>query len=397
MPQYTYKALTQGGTAVTGKVSVDNLGHFYKELSRQNLYCLDVAEVRESAGFQTKGRLPLRELSVLCRQLGSMAAAGVTINHCLDVIYKQTERSRTKKLLSKLYEQVQKGKMLSEAMAEADGAFPPLMVNMVKSGESSSTLDAVLGRLAEHYEKEQKLRNKAVLALLYPMVLVVVSLAVVIVLFAFVLPTLLSMYTSLESLPWYTRMLIGISDIVVNKWPALLLVLAVFVVGLSAIWRMERFRLWWDTVKLRLPVAGKLLTQLLSARFCRSFSSLFASGVPVLSALELTSKILDNRYAAARLIEAGEDIRKGASISAALQKSGVFPQMMIAMLAVGEESGDLEGILLKTSDYYDEQADTAIQQLVGLLQPVMIIVLGLVIGMVILAVLSPIYSMYGQL
>ena len=258
----------------------------------------------------------------------------------------------------------------------------------------SGSLPQALNRLATHFEKEVAFRNKTMLALLYPIVLGCVSLAVVLVLFTVVLPSFITLFQSVGDLPWYTRALLAFSSFLTARWYLALLLVLALAAGVLALTRSLGFREWWDGFTLRIPVAGPLMVKLLSARFCRSFASLYTSGVPVLEALEQSGAILGNSRFTRALAGARAEICRGVTLSAALQKQNLFPPMMLAMFSVGEESGSLDAMLLKASEYYDDEADAAAQKMIGLLQPAMIVLLGIVIGLVVMAVLSPIYSMY---
>lgn len=396
MPYYSYSALDGGGRAVSGTLRADGSAAFYEELRRKGLYCV---RVRESDGRPLFGRtgekpLPAGELAVLCRQLSAMAAAGVTINRSLEVLYSQSGNPRTKRVLLALFEHVQKGNPLSAAMAASDGAFSPYFISMIRSGESGGSLPLALSRLADHYEKEVSFRSKTMLALLYPIILGCVSLAVILVLFVVVLPSFITLFQSAASLPWYTRALLAFSAFLSNRWYLALGAVLAIAAGAALLMRNAGFHEWWDGFVLRVPFVGPLVVRLIASRFCRTFASLYVSGVPILQSLELSGEVLGNSRFSRALAEARAEICRGVSMASALQKQELFPQMMIAMYLVGEESGSLDSMLLKASEYYDAEADSAAQKMIGILQPIMIVVLGIIIGFVVMAVLAPIYSMY---
>lgn len=401
MAVYKYTALSGAGKTVRGSISADSLAAFYAELKRGDLYCL---RVREASGRPSlwvrafgKSSLPPAKMAVFFRQMASMTASGVTINRCLQVLYGQASHLRTKIVLSKLYEEVQKGNQLSSAMSEADGAFEPLVINMIRAGENSGALERSFERLAEHYEREIKLHDRVMLALLYPAVLFVVTLIVIIVLFVVVLPSFITMFEAVENLPWYTRSLMWLSDFLAHRWYIALGIILGLVAGIAALNQNTAFRLWRDAAVLRIPFVGKLQTRIVCARFCRIFASLYTSGVQITRSVELSGDVLGNGYIKAALERVSSRINTGASLSSSLQKEKLFPEMMITMLTVGEESGELDKMLLKTSDYYDDEADAATQKLIGLLQPAMIIILGFIVAFVMISVLIPIYTMYQNI
>lgn len=398
---YKYTALSGSGKTVRGSMRADSLSAFYAELKRGDLYCMRVRETSDSVPLWSrvfgKASLPPAEMAVFCRQMASMTAYGVTINRCLQVLYGQATHVRARFVLSRLYEEVQKGNQLSSAMSETDGAFEPLVINMIRAGENSGMLERSFARLADHYEREIKLRRKTMLALLYPIILLAVTLGVVVVLFVIVLPSFITMFQSLESLPWYTRSLIWISDFLVHRWYIAIGIILGFTAGIAALHQNASFKLWRDAAILRIPFIGKLQTRIVCARFCRIFASLYTSGVQILTALELSGNVIGNSFIKEALGRAAAGIKAGTSLATALQKEKLFPQMMITMLMVGEESGEIDEMLLKTSDYYDNEADAATQRLIGILQPVMIVVLGLIVAFVMISVLQPIYSMYRNI
>lgn len=400
MALYRYTAMSEQGNTVRGTLEADSTDAFYAKLKNEKLYCL---KVREDTGVPLllqmagAGMLPARELAIFLRQMASMISAGITIDRAIDLIYGQCGEGRMKAALSKLYGEVRRGNQFSAAMGETGGAFGMLVRNMALAGENSGTLGKALDRLAGYYEKEIKLRNRALLAMLYPIVLTVVSLTVILILFVVVLPSFLTLFQSAESLPWYTRLLIAISDFTVKRWYVVATGFFLILMGFAALSRQEGILLKIDKSMLRAPIFGKLQTQLVTARFCRVFASLYMSGIHVLEALELSGGILGNRYFKLALDRAAVEIQGGVPLSQALKNQEVFPEMMISMLTVGEESGAVGEMLTKISDYYDEEADAAIQRLIGLLQPVIIVVLGGFIAFIMISVLKPIYNIYQNM
>ena len=400
MALYRYTALSDSGGKVHGRLEADSLAAFYAKLQSENLYCLKVSEDTGVPAFLRltgRGTLPQSELAVFLRQMASMISAGITIDRAIDLLYKQCGDGRLKAALRGLYGEVRGGSQLSRAMGRSGGAFGTLVQNMILAGENSGTLDRALGRLAEYYEKEIKLKNKALLAMLYPIILSVVALIVILVLFVVVLPSFITVFQSVQSLPWYTRMLMAASSFMVNYWYIITAFLISAFLGIMALSRNERFMLCFDEKTLRMPVVGKLKTHIITARFCRVFASLYTSGIHVLEALELSGGILGNRCMKQALEKAAAEVQGGAQLSRALKNQEVFPEMMLSMMAVGEESGSLGEMLTKISDYYDEAADTSLQKLIGFLQPVIVVVLGVVIAFIMISVLKPIYDMHQNL
>ncbi|MFT8889633.1 MAG: type II secretion system F family protein [Ethanoligenens sp.] len=400
MPAFQYVAKDLKGNAFKGIVEADTLDGFYRILKERGQFCIDVSPMRTAKDIELLGgrKLNLKVLSIFCRQFSTMLEAGLPILKILDVLYEQAENKRLKAVILGVYEAVQHGESLSRAMAAQEGAFPLLMRHMVEAGEAGGTLDAAMQRLADQYEKENKLHNKVQQALIYPVFLSIMSIGVVAMLLTFVMPTFLSLYTqSGSSLPPTTRILLGLSTVFTKYW-YLLLVIAVAIVILARTGlKNPKVRLTWDTIKLRLPIIGKLMLVVESAQFARTLSSLFNGGLPIIQSLEIVEHVMGNHLLKRGLRKVREDVRRGTPISVSVHKLNIFPPMLCSMLNVGEESGNMDEILEKTAAFYDEEAEAAIQRMVSLLEPIMIIVLAVIVGFIVISIITPIYSLYGQL
>lgn len=272
-----------------------------------------------------------------------------------------------------------------------------MMLNMVEAGEASGSLDVVMMRLADTYEKENKLNNKVRQALIYPLFLICLTLAVVVFLLAFVLPKFMSMFSELGgNIPLPTLILLKLSHFITSYWYLLI----TFVILISILWgrykRSKSGKIKWDRLKLKLPIAGKLLIIIDSARFSRTLSSLISSGMPIIQSLEIVGRVIGNGYLEQKLYGVIEDVRRGVPLSASVKKLSIFPPMLCSMLSVGEESGNLDDILNKTSAFYDEESETAIQRLIALIEPVMIVILAVIVGFIIISIILPIYSIYQK-
>lgn len=398
MPKYKYTAVDAEGKNVKGTVFATNLAEFNATLKQKGEYVVNVQEViEEEVGSQNnRGAIKMKELSILCKQFSTMLSSGITIVKCLDVLYQQQEKKKLKDILLRVYEKVQVGKSLSKALADTDGAFPKFMVSMVEAGEMSGSIDQVMERLAEHYEKQCKIKSKVSSAMVYPILLSVVCVLIVCGLFIFVIPNLMSMFGDPESLPALTRFLMNASNFMVDSWYVLLIIVvgAILFIGIFKNTRIVKTAM--DRIKLFTPAIGKLYAIIMSANFCRTMYSVFSSGMSLLISLELTTNVLDNSYVAEKMSVVMDEIRAGGALSSSLHRMQLFPQMMVTMISVGEESGSLEDVLAKTADFYDLEADDAIQKLVSLLEPVMILVMGGLIGTVIIGIMMPMFGMYAN-
>lgn len=396
MPKYKYTAINADGKNVKDTIFATNMAEFNAVLKQKGEYALTVKEIVENdAGSRANANaISMKDLAILCKQFATMLNSGITIVKSLDVLYQQQEKEKLKNILLKVYEQVQVGKSLSKALASTDGAFPNFMVSMVEAGEMSGSIDQVMERLSEHYEKQMKLKSKVSSAMVYPIMLVVVGTAVVMGLFIFVIPNLMGMFGDPEDLPALTRFLMNGSNFMQHYWYLVIIFFVAMFLVFGVFKNTRVVKQLIDKLALFTPVIGKLYAVVMSANFCRTMYSVFSSGMSLITSLELTTNVLNNTVVTEKMSGVLDEIRSGGALSAALHKTELFPQMMVTMINVGEESGALDEILSKTADFYDIQADDAVQKMVTLLEPLMIVIMGGVIGTVIIGIMMPVFGMY---
>ncbi len=398
MPTYRYEAQQAGGALTKGLADADNPAELFAKLKQRGEYCITYSEAHADAltaqrSFGSK-KLNTRELALVCRQFSTMLNAGLTVIKCLDTLYRQAVKRPTREALMGVYEGVQKGLGLSIAMNQ-QGAFPSLLINMVESGEMSGSLDTIMMRMAEHFEKEHKLKSKVTNAMIYPIALMVTGVVVMMVLLGFVIPKFFTMFESMGAeLPAITKMLLALSTFVQEKWLLILLVFAGAVVVAVMAWKSKQGRRVISGAMLKLPFFGKLQKTIITARFSRSLATLFASGMSLITALEISTRVVGNAMLDFYMDSAIEQVRKGVSLSLVIEKVGVFPPMFSSMVSVGEESGALDDILYKTAVFYDDEADSAISAMVASIEPIMIVALGIVVGFIVLSVILPMMSAY---
>jgi type IV pilus assembly protein PilC len=403
LPEYQYTAKDKSGKTNNGMIQAENLDGFYKLIKERGLYCMSVKEGMSATSkqitFGSSGKkIKLKELTIFCRQFSTMISSGITVIKCLDILYQQSENKYMKAHILGVYEAVQKGESLSHAMRAQKNAFPFLLLNMIEAGEASGSLDVVMQRMAEGYEKDNKLDNKLKQALIYPMFLAGLTVFVVIFLLTFVLPRFTTMFAQLGSdLPLPTKILLGMSGFIINYWYVLIIAVIIIVVFWNMYLKSKDGRIAYDKFKLKLPIVGKLLLIVESARFSRTLSSLISSGMPIIQALEIVGRVITNRYMEQRLFAIIEDVRRGLALSYAMKKLKMFPPMLCSMISVGEEAGNIDDILNKTAAFYDEESDSAIARLLALIEPVMIVVLALVVGFIVLSIITPIFSIYQNM
>lgn len=394
MRAYRYIAVDINGKQIKDVMNVESPEHLMAEIKGKSLYCVSYEEIPE---METKtGKLKLKSLVIFCRQLGTMLTAGIPVTQALDMIQQKVDSKKAKKVFANVYEEVQKGNSLSHAMQLQEGLFPSLLVNMVMAGEAGGTLDISVARMADHFDKEHKLNNKVKGAMTYPIILLVVALVVVLVLVTFVLPTITQMFDE-KSMPWTTKMLLGFSGFVIHQWWVILLVVVGTIFLIRYLLRMPSFRLGFDKFILFMPVVGKLNQTIYSARCARTFASLYLSGVPALDMLMITGKVLNNKYLEKMFEDVIAGVSRGEFISTAIAQTMAFDPMLSSMIFIGEEAGALGDILSKTADYFDNESDTAIARMVALMEPIMIVVLGVIVAFIVVSIMQPMFAVYDTI
>jgi type IV pilus assembly protein PilC len=394
MKSYYVTAVDTRGKTVSEVIMAENNLEVVQIIKNKQMYLLDYRETKSESDSISK--LKMKSLVIFCRQLGTMVTSGIPIMQALDMLQSKADNAKTKKIFRNIYEEVQKGNSLSDAMKLQRGAFPDLLMNMVMAGELGGTLDRSLSRMSEHYEKEARLANKIKSASIYPIVLGVVSVSVVLLLVMFVLPSITSMFDP-KDMPLSTKIMLGASNFLLDNWIAIFAVVIGAVVGIRLALKIRSVRVRFDKFKIFMPVLGKLVQTIYSARCSRAFASLYSSGVQTLDMIETTSKVLGNAYLEDMFRDVMTSVSQGDLISRAIANTGSFDPMLSSMIYIGEESGSLGELLNSTADYFDNEADSAIQRMVSLIEPAMIIVLGILIGFIVLSIIQPIFSMYGAI
>jgi type IV pilus assembly protein PilC len=393
MTQYYYTAKNATAVVTEGTLTADNASQLYSALQSRGLYCVSYHEVT-TVNHRTK-KFSNKQLALFCRQLGSMLHAGMSIADALNVMRRKAGDALMKQQAADLYEKLQKGITFSQALSSQEFQYPPIMISMVSSGEVSGQLDQVMNDLFDHFSHENKLHNQLASAMTYPLILVIVTVVIVTFLMTGVLPTFFGMFGDVSKLPWYTKMLMAISNSLISYWYIYILVVLLLIGLFKYLNTVDGYVMWKDRMKIRWPIFGKLNRTVYTARFARTFAALFKSGIPVIEAMGICSGVLTNRYYAACINSGIELVRSGLPLSSAVERMDCFDSLLVSMIYTGEQSGELDGVLKAVGAYYDEEADAATNQMVAALQPILIIVLGLIIGFIMIAVIVPIYSMYS--
>lgn len=342
-------------------------------------------------------KIKSHSLTLFCKQMNTMLESGILIVKCIEILGTQIENKYFRSIINEMYKELITGSTFSEAVEYNKESFPLIFTAMVKAGELSGNIDIVMERLANHFSKENKIENKVKSALTYPAILTIVSTAAVIFLLVNVMPTFVDLYSSSGvPLPFMTVILLNISEWLRGFWYVLvLLVLLVFAISIK-IKKISEARFILDSLKLRMPIYGVFAVKLAAARFSRTLSTLLGSGVSILEGLDTVAMIFGNEYISKMIINVRGDVKLGSSLSYSLEKIKLFPPMVHYMIRLGEESGEVEEVLDKIADFFDEEVDNAVQKLIALIEPIMIILMAAIIGFIMLAMVMPMFDMVNM-
>jgi len=388
---YNYKAKNLQGKEIEGETTAANEAELKAYIRSQGYFMVSYSEVAESVDlFRQFRKVKVKDITIFCRQFAVLFNSGITILETIEILMLQTSNKKMKDVLRVIYDDIRKGKVLSEAMDLHDSVFPEFLRNMIKVGEVSGNLDEILNRMADYYERDNKIKNKVRAALTYPVVLFFLMIVVVIVLLTVVIPIFAETLMGFgATLPPLTQFMINMSDFIKAKF--LWLIAGVFIgVILLLNWKKSNAgREAIDRLMLRLPIIKGLSEKVITARFSRSLSILLRSGISMLDAIEIMSKLLGNREVEKRFTSCREEVRKGNGLSKAIITVGIFPPLLTQMIAVGERTGELDEILSRTAGFFDDEVEEAVGRATTLIEPIMIIVMALVVGTILVSVMLP--------
>ncbi|SFN92994.1 type II secretion system F family protein [Mycetocola miduiensis] len=402
-PHGAYRGRNAAGKRVKGRLDAPSEGAAASRLRSQGIAATSIAESNIGTGLNRdislgglfEKKVELKDLAVMSRQMATMISAGLSLLRTLSILSEQSDNPTLKKTLEEVSADVEAGASLSATMAKHDVIFPPLMINLVRAGETGGFLESSLEAVAENYEKEVKLRGTIKSAMTYPVVVLIMALLGVVGMLIFIVPVFKEMFDGLGgTLPLPTQVLVVLSEIMVWLGPILLVGIIVFSVWWGKNRHTERVRKVVDPWKLKLPVFGQLLTKIAIARFSRNFSTMMKSGVPILQALSIVGSTAGNWVIEAALVKVQESVRQGRTVSGPLAEEPVFPSMVTQMIAVGEDAGSLETMLAKIADFYDQEVEATTEQLTALIEPLMIAFMGVVLGGMIVALYLPIFNIF---
>lgn len=403
MASFAYEVMTKEGKNKKGNIEADNLDAAKSALRAEGYSILKLQE----AGLLNKeiklggGRgkkVGSRDLSVFCRQFVSILKAGVSMIQALEMLAEQTEHKGLKAAIYNVHDNVQKGDNLSSAFKKEKGVFPGILISMVEAGEASGSLEIALERMSLQFEKDSKIKGMVKKALMYPCVLMVVCFAVVVVMLVVVIPNFESMFEQVGGgLPAFTVAVVNLSKSVQTKWYIYLIVVVAIVAAFTVYKKSENGSRNVAKIVLKIPVFGMLGVKTACARFARTLATLIASGMPMIEAIEITARTMDNVLFRDALEEAAKQVQRGMALSVPLKASGLFPAMIMQMLAIGEETGNMEEMLTNAANYYDEEVESTTQQATALMEPLVLIFMAGIVCLLIAAVYGPMMSLYNQL
>lgn len=396
MKNYKYVAKNASGKNITGYIEAEDQQQVQERIYEQGLFLISSTEAKGKGRQEGVHRFKTKDLAFSCRQLAAMLTSGLTIVKALDIMYREEEKKAAKGVWLALYEDVNKGSNLTQALINRSGSFPDFMISMVDAGESAGNLDITIQRLSDFYANQNKTQNTIKSAMMYPIILGILTVGMVIGMFTFIMPTFAGLMSE-DQMPALSRALFKFSDFLKTKWYILIIAIVVIILSIRYALKVPDIRLKYDMILLKMPAVGPLIVKIYEGRFARTLSSLYSSGIPMVDSLQRSSSVLSNSYVDKMFEQVIDEVKQGSPMSVSIAKTEIFEGMFTSMIYVGEESGALDEILEKTADFYEEEADAAVKRLVGLLEPCMIIIMGGAIGLCLAGIFPLLYGGIGGL
>ncbi len=404
MPVYEYTAINAGGKTITGIIDADNESDAREKLRSGNVFPATITEAYESVRspgkrkhsrfFRLFSGIRARELTPTTRQLATLVGAGFPLVSAIYALIPQTDSPALKKVLSRTKDSIEEGNSFADALTEFPDVFSPLFINMVRAGEASGTLEIVLERLAEINENRQVQKNRIISILAYPAVMTVLAFGILIFLLTSIVPEFISIFSDMnQALPLPTRIIKFISDLLASCWWLLLILMISCFTLFNRLKKTTRGKYLIDKTLLRLPGIKIIATKIAVARFSRTLGSLLENGIPMLTALDIVKNIVGNTIITEAIQDAGQKVEKGMGLGISLEEAGVFPPLSVQMIKVGEQSGGLEKMLLKTADVFENDVESTLISLTSILQPLLVVFMGIIILFIVLSIILPIFEM----
>jgi len=401
MAEFQYKMIAPDGSTKKGRMTAKSKEAAVAALKAEKNTVTSIQEVsglKKGINFSFGGKVKPRDFSIFCHQFVSIVGAGVTIVDAFNMLSEQTANKTLQGAIRSVHTDISKGDTLANSMRRQNGVFPDMLCNMVEAGEASGSLDKSFSRMAIQFEKDAKLESAVKKAVIYPAVLIVVMIAVVFVMMTFVIPNFIGMYDDIGGeLPMVTQLLVSISDFFVGYWWAILIGAAALVMGYKMFYGTPKGKVFIDKVKLKIPALGPVQTKSACARLGRTLCTLLGAGVPMIDALDITARSMDNEHYKIAMKDAKEQVTRGVTLSRPLKTCGLFPPMVIHMVSIGEETGNIETMLENVANYYEDDVQNATESMMALMEPAIIIVMAGAVGFLVIAMLSPMFSLYESL
>lgn len=402
METFSYTAVDADGKEKKGSIVAETREDAARSLKDQGLLPMSIGKQNAldkdiNFSFGKKG-VKVRDLSVFCRQFSSIIKAGVNVINALSMMSEQTENKKLKAAIKNVQSNVEKGETLSSAMRSEGDIFPSLLVSMVAAGEASGSLETAIERMAIQFEKDAKISGMVKKAMIYPIILIIVMIGVVIAMMMFVIPNFMDMFEGLDAeMPFMTVMVINMSNFILDKWWLLILIVVGIVFAYKSYYKTDAGRHVIDRIKIKIPVFGVLTVKTACARFSRIMSTLLSAGMPMISAIEIAAGTMDNVLFKDALQKVRSGVALGMGFSQQIGVTRLFPAMLVHMVGIGEETGNIEDMLTNVANYYDEEVELATQSVTALMEPMIIIVMAVVVGALVLAIYQPMITLYSTL
>ena len=400
MANFKYKAINSEGQRIEGSQSADSESQVREMLLSNQYYPLSIEKEnsKNKSSFSFNRKVKLKDIAVFCRQFYVMLDSGLSIGKALNILIEQGEKPKIRDALIGVNGDLKRGETLANSMRKRKDVFPNLLTSMIDAGERSGNLDIILKRMAEYYEKETKIRGKIKSAMIYPIVLGVVAIIAITFILTFVMPTFVQMFEENNvDLPTSTKMVLGTSKMLGKYGIIIFLILVTAIILLGKYLKSEEGQYKLSIINLKIPVIKKLTQKIIVSRFTRTMGIVSSSGMSLVTSLEIVASVVGNKIAEKELLKVKEKVLKGEGLGDSIMKIKIFPPMLASMVKVGEEAGSLDSILDKTADFYDDELEREIQTATALIEPAMIVVMGIIIGFLLISILTPMFKMYNSI
>ncbi|HAT4280097.1 TPA: type II secretion system F family protein [Clostridium perfringens] len=400
MANFKYKAINSEGQRIEGSQSADSESQVREMLLSNQYYPLSIEKEnsKNKISFSFNRKVKLKDIAVFCRQFYVMLDSGLSIGKALNILIEQGEKAKIREALIGVNGDLKRGETLASSMRKRKDVFPNLLTSMIDAGERSGNLDIILKRMAEYYEKETKIRGKIKSAMIYPIVLGVVAIIAITFILTFVMPTFVQMFEENNvDLPMSTKMVLGTSKMLGKYGIIIFLILVTAIILLGKYLKSEEGQYKLSIINLKIPVIKKLTQKIIVSRFTRTMGIVSSSGMSLVTSIEIVASVVGNKIAEKELLKVKEKVLKGEGLGDSIMKIKIFPPMLASMVKVGEEAGSLDSILDKTADFYDDELEREIQTATALIEPAMIVVMGIIIGFLLISILTPMFKMYNRI